>query len=322
MAKGPRQEFIARILALGWTNLHELLLTKYIVHIPPQPPKPSISLRDLNDPEVSFAHHGHSYAVGCATSGPLRGHHTHEPGDNLRQRSCQRRVDASSPNGSRNATQSPLLRLPGEVRNQIWKYASGDVDVEICIFSHAWLKTQYRFVYSTVYDLAGDSMAVDGGIAFNLSQTSRQVYAEAVNLVFVFNTFYFWQEEALEACIPRLLPAQVNAITSIRPCEGLVERYRECAPPRQALKAIFPSLACVYITKSFRDRLYGDLRRDIFDDWRDRPHWKNTRKRFRRELDSANGHLSEHDQKRLAEYAIKAKDGESMHVIFTNYSSG
>ncbi|KAH6849564.1 hypothetical protein B0T12DRAFT_486270 [Alternaria alternata] len=80
----------------------------------------------------------------------------------------QRKIDIAQ----RNATSSPLLRLPPEIRNMIYTLI---LDVNTVMVAHAGLVRSRRFE-----------------ISVTLLRVCRQIHAEAALLPYAFNTFVFW----------------------------------------------------------------------------------------------------------------------------------
>ncbi|KAF2437380.1 hypothetical protein P171DRAFT_492128 [Karstenula rhodostoma CBS 690.94] len=127
----------------------------------------------------------------------------------------------------RNATDSPLLRLPGELRNKIWRYATASnivnmhdddsrPDAVVCK-GHTvgvvgednpirWLSTR-----------AEDKPRLP--TAFHLSEVCRQIYHEVGTLAYSDSIFFFcnWNDEGalIRAWTRTLTSAHRNAITDI-----------------------------------------------------------------------------------------------------------
>ncbi|KAF2118244.1 hypothetical protein BDV96DRAFT_643498 [Lophiotrema nucula] len=98
-----------------------------------------------------------------------------------------------------NARESPLLRLPGEIRHEIWGHVVYDPRVD---FFNYWKRINRQ---------------MDGYLNFLL--VSRQIYTEARFLPFTLNTFHLKLDDLkpkgdLAKELPKLLPAQRNAIRS------------------------------------------------------------------------------------------------------------
>ena len=83
--------------------------------------------------------------------------------------SDQRTIDIAQ----RNATSSPLLRLPPEIRNMIYTLI---IDVVTVVFTKA--------------RLGRGRHPIQDGLA--LLRVCRQIHAEAALLPYAFNTFVFW----------------------------------------------------------------------------------------------------------------------------------
>lgn len=76
-----------------------------------------------------------------------------------------------------NATESPLLRMPPDIRNRIYTYTLGD--------RHAW----YHFFLSAFRPVCFPGI--------ELLRTCRQLYSETRILPFFYNTYAFYDSGAL-----------------------------------------------------------------------------------------------------------------------------
>ncbi|KAL1604038.1 hypothetical protein SLS60_005630 [Paraconiothyrium brasiliense] len=135
-----------------------------------------------------------------------------------------------------NATESPLLLLPAELRNRIFRYASSGCQIHIK--RRPLAKTPYprldankpSFLYSKVFEQDTDRQLPPTHTGLNLALVSRQVYCETALLPYVYNTFVLdltvreadhkggvpggvglWLSQFVEA----LKPAQLSAFQSI-----------------------------------------------------------------------------------------------------------
>ncbi|KAF2027871.1 hypothetical protein EK21DRAFT_36904, partial [Setomelanomma holmii] len=98
---------------------------------------------------------------------------------------------------ARNQSLSPLLRMPGELHNRIFRFAVGGYVVRVS------LKFNMEPVTMT-----------SGNLSFRLT-VARQVYAETALLQYRFNTFYFQHKGSIECFSSSLSQRQGEAITSI-----------------------------------------------------------------------------------------------------------
>jgi hypothetical protein len=148
-----------------------------------------------------------------------------------------------------NNTSSPLLRLPGEIRNLIWKFASSDgPDIEIIDSTSD--NGQPVFCETPVQPQDSDAPSASFS-NFCLPRVCRQTYAETATLGFSAATFIFpcgkcsdddfvarmkyWKKWARPA-------AYGNAITSIQPSAHIIEEFCS-ALNNHRFKDIFPALA-------------------------------------------------------------------------------
>ncbi|RYO63426.1 hypothetical protein AA0113_g6119 [Alternaria arborescens] len=107
----------------------------------------------------------------------------------------------------RNQEASPLLQLPGEIRNKIYQYALGG--------HHIYLdEHQPSFKRLVIRRAEGKRISKDG--LFALGYTCRQTHSESAILLFSLNEFigYFWSTFEIQRC-ELFSPSQRNAIRNI-----------------------------------------------------------------------------------------------------------
>ncbi|KAF2847632.1 hypothetical protein T440DRAFT_403239 [Plenodomus tracheiphilus IPT5] len=97
----------------------------------------------------------------------------------------------------RNASDSPLLRLPPEIRNQVWHYL---VNLEVILVKQR--KVWWHFKFEELLE-AGYLCACP------------QVYAEAVLMLYATNNFKFRSHHVLQAWVKTQSPGQLAAITRV-----------------------------------------------------------------------------------------------------------
>ncbi|KAH7408110.1 hypothetical protein DE146DRAFT_362550 [Phaeosphaeria sp. MPI-PUGE-AT-0046c] len=105
----------------------------------------------------------------------------------------------------RNSVASPLLRLPPELRNKIWRFAIGGEYIEMPV-------TQRLLNEPKRKDRTAEKLAV-----FRIPSVSRQVYAETATMPYSANTFCLSANinMMLKNWPVFLIPAYRNAIVSI-----------------------------------------------------------------------------------------------------------
>ena len=115
-----------------------------------------------------------------------------------------------------NAIKSPLLRLPGEVRNRIYEYALGGEEVCCSYYKRPYLRPgQPNRTGKEKYPLS----------LLMLPQVCRQIHAESALLPYHLNDFWFDMTYASEdmsgslkggyGVVARFTDAQLNSIRSL-----------------------------------------------------------------------------------------------------------
>lgn len=160
----------------------------------------------------------------------------------------------------RNSVESPLLRIDKSIRMRIWKYAMGGHTIEI----RARKLQPSEDMLSVTSPLDAVSAYIGSVVhhgpkrtrpktAFHLPEVCRQIYDETATLGYSSNHFSFIGEVshkfgredgpdgALEDWCHELLPAQVNAVTCIRPHWHDFQDYLSKANMR-SFKQLFPRL--------------------------------------------------------------------------------
>ncbi|KAF2647647.1 hypothetical protein K491DRAFT_763567 [Lophiostoma macrostomum CBS 122681] len=125
----------------------------------------------------------------------------------------------------RNASESPLLRLPSEVRNRIFAFVySGEKIMK--------QKPSDEFAYHRDSDVLA-------GLPCNLPQICRQLYCETYILPYALPTviFYYEDTEEIEEWASNLPFVYREAITSVAVPSALAQRW--------TAKTIFPSIKLV-----------------------------------------------------------------------------
>jgi hypothetical protein len=101
------------------------------------------------------------------------------------------------------------LRLPPEIRNKIWRYAVGGLDIhirEIVFIDPVKLSYAARPVGAHTYHPP---------FAFHLHKVSRQVYVEVCPLIYALNTFAFDYVSVMDRWIRARPVGQMQLITSM-----------------------------------------------------------------------------------------------------------
>ena len=102
----------------------------------------------------------------------------------------------------RNQEESPLLRLPAEIRNRIYEYALG-------------LGRTFRMDIRRNANLVGVDKKSKEKNCLSLLRACRQIYAEAVLIPFRVNTFVFHGQHIFDEWTSTVLPIRREAVASI-----------------------------------------------------------------------------------------------------------
>ncbi|KAF2132762.1 hypothetical protein P153DRAFT_173054 [Dothidotthia symphoricarpi CBS 119687] len=166
----------------------------------------------------------------------------------------------------RNTIDSPLLRLPPELRNKIWAFTmsrqfvivdpaleSGEVIKKNCVGA---VSVQSKSMDSSG-GLAGHYQTKGLSSTFHLPKVSRQVYSETATLAYSTSTFIIgWSILNYNDWAKRLLPAQRNAIEVIEAKASVVAALVESPSYSKKTMIIqcFPNLKRFTITqKAFQE---------------------------------------------------------------------
>ncbi|KAF2847890.1 hypothetical protein T440DRAFT_184618 [Plenodomus tracheiphilus IPT5] len=156
-----------------------------------------------------------------------------------------------------NMLDSPLLRLPGEIRNIIYEYAMMGNVIE---------EPETTWSYTTAPTTPETKGTVP--VALNFLSVSRQVYAETRILLFKHSALKIHDLNNLRTLKRNIISAQWNAITTIiLPVEAVSVRCISCHEP------FCPTTHCQWSFRKdeldYLEHLPG-LQRVIID-WRSRP---------------------------------------------------
>ncbi|KAF2118563.1 hypothetical protein BDV96DRAFT_390467 [Lophiotrema nucula] len=127
-----------------------------------------------------------------------------------------------------NSVSSPLLRLPGELRNKIWYYAAEDTEVYVTFHKKPTSKSRHRpaEVINGEVRQNGHHTTIDQSI-FCLPQVCRQVYAETATLAYARSKFTFPADcyQTLCGFSSHLNTAQRKSIACVQPGSCTFEIY-------------------------------------------------------------------------------------------------
>ncbi|KAH6638321.1 hypothetical protein C7974DRAFT_411751 [Boeremia exigua] len=131
---------------------------------------------------------------------------------------------------------SPLLRLPPEFRNMIFKYT---------LTSKVRLKMYFNSVrrYSRSGFSTRPPRSAVRQLGMRLPEVCRQIYSETATLVYRKNTFSFAVELGMRTWLKKRLPAQLEAIERLELLEGdTKDRDRVCKELRET---VCPNIRCL-----------------------------------------------------------------------------
>lgn len=161
----------------------------------------------------------------------------------------------------RDQVKSPLLRLPGEIRNTIYGYVLGYGGFIIKSKARKTRKTDSDCV-KTLCGYGKHGKTYSKGHALALVSVCRQIYVETTMLPYRLNIFTFSIFNEFHDWCGNMIPAHRNAIEAVRIhgatffCSWLLESHRtqtvEKPPKMRDFKKLrkFPSLKRLYIGKS------------------------------------------------------------------------
>jgi hypothetical protein len=141
---------------------------------------------------------------------------------------------------------SPLLRLPGEIRNRTWALAMGGNYVKAMVQRDFDGKTTMRF-WGVGYDQVSIGDQTRQAAAFHLPEVCRKVYSETATLAYKLNTFFIgfdWFEVGVF-----LLAAQKKSVTIVMPAPVFLKCYIK-GTCHGALKEMFPNLKRIEVSRT------------------------------------------------------------------------
>ncbi|KAI8940022.1 hypothetical protein NX059_003744 [Plenodomus lindquistii] len=142
----------------------------------------------------------------------------------------------------RNRRESPLLRLPAELRNKIYEYALGSY--ELLIITGPYGKKKYLMVKRPMHTVPSESL----GNFLALTRTCRQINTETDRIPYAINQFYGSPQYLKSLLLGHLLPIhRTSLITNLR--LWLFERDVEDKPYYFRLQPA--ALNNLYLLRSF-----------------------------------------------------------------------
>lgn len=142
-----------------------------------------------------------------------------------------------------NSTDSPLLRLPSEIRNEIFTYAATNTTGTVCVEANGSTVDGFTF-----------RLVEQSDAAFQLPQVCRQLYAETATKCYAENDFTFFRPEEmrqdyahfLQVWLKQRLPAQARVIRSLSLKKVFRCFFRYCSRR---------SCSCIHVKQKQAERL-------------------------------------------------------------------
>ena len=133
---------------------------------------------------------------------------------------------ADAPN---NAVNSPLLRLPGELRNLIWDFVFHDLIVDIASTPPAYDPQFFQETFiRTVRERTDTFTALPNTLKLPL--VCRQLHNETFNLLFKACTFIFATDRSLTTFVNNAKTGQVTTINRVMPPQEWYKELCYCTP--------------------------------------------------------------------------------------------
>ncbi|KAF2636608.1 hypothetical protein P280DRAFT_483570 [Massarina eburnea CBS 473.64] len=157
-------------------------------------------------------------------------------------------VDASIPHESahyivlaqKNCLESPLLRLPGEIRNKIFGYAICDYTIQIHDKRCGSKTTQTIVAFARPSN--HPKFLLDKAIrpSFLLPIVCRQIYVETAPRIYLGSTFKFDTVKPMDRWIKNRTGSQLNLVASVDVPFEYMRQYSDSG--RKAFSEIFPNI--------------------------------------------------------------------------------
>ncbi|KAF2635244.1 hypothetical protein P280DRAFT_473970 [Massarina eburnea CBS 473.64] len=138
-------------------------------------------------------------------------------------------TDANSAITVRNSLESPLLRLPAELRNRIWGFATGGYVIGEYLKRDA--KGRYKYWESRdegisfclrTPQVSPEMAPIPVSTIFDLCKACRQMYRETTLMQYANNTFDFDELRTMASLFARLTTPHRNSIGSLAMGEYLI----------------------------------------------------------------------------------------------------
>jgi hypothetical protein len=150
----------------------------------------------------------------------------------------------------RNSTQSPLLRLPAELRNAIWSLALGGLGINLDVH-----RVQRENCCYTALVIKFGSISKKES-RFELPRVCKQIYAEATPYINKHNLFIFRTLDAMHRWVVH--QPHLEKITSIQILLGHKRIYNHNF--RHGFRRVFPGLKLVRISVR---KAYSSVRSEL-----------------------------------------------------------
>ncbi|KAF2831596.1 hypothetical protein CC86DRAFT_402107 [Ophiobolus disseminans] len=158
----------------------------------------------------------------------------------------------------RNSNVSPLLRLPGEIRNKIWMYTLGYHNVNIGLRSckRSW-PIGHTLDVRPLHP-ASRFPRIFLRPTFHLPEVCRQIYVESAAFTYTLNTFSFDSRKTFDRWVKARPLGQRELVTSVNVPYDYMHVYRHGF--RRTFCEKFPNIARIGVDEHipFFERRYGE----------------------------------------------------------------
>ncbi|KAF2831269.1 hypothetical protein CC86DRAFT_401812 [Ophiobolus disseminans] len=144
-----------------------------------------------------------------------------------------------------NCLQSPLLRLPAELRNYVFKLVLGGMEILIKSKENRRYKNANPTHYRAIRLMNYTRHRISYGSPVKILRVSRQIYLQCSTLVYTLNTFDFANPIALKIWYLYRRKAQIDMVHTIKVNDDILFLTKNRRLELQPLTSMFPNLTTV-----------------------------------------------------------------------------